>query len=226
MSGLYVAEFTSRRINAEANTCASTKSAKRLTSCKSGTHSNMKRRDSPDCPYKNYLALFFILNHLRMFPHQPQPTAPAPGSSRQLQAAPGSWLCMTLGLKVEVQTFPGLFQRGDLGGSIPCVTSPSPITDTWGELLGMSVGFENQLLQVAESPDGSLAVHIVRAESSVRIKALYFHLVLVWHFATSNHQNLFNKKHVHLGNSKYQSCQLSLKCKTSAICDFIQDMVG
>ena len=84
MSGLYVAEFTSRRINAEANTCASTKSAKRLTSCKSGTHSNMKRRDSPDCPYKNYLALFFILNHLRMFPHQPQPTAPAPGSSRQL----------------------------------------------------------------------------------------------------------------------------------------------
>lgn len=43
----------------------------------------------------------------------------------------------------------------------------------------MSVGFENQLLQVAESPDGSLAVHIVRAESSVKIKALYFHFVLV-----------------------------------------------
>ena len=73
----------------------------------------------------------------------------------------------------------------------------------------MSVGFENQLLQVAESPDDS-AVHMVRAESSVRIEAFYFHLVLVYQ------QNLFNKKHVHL----------SLKCKTSAICDLKQDIIG
>jgi len=88
-------------------------------------------------------------------------------------------LRMTFGLKVKIKTFPSLFQGGDLG---------------------VSIGFENQLLQVAKSPSvWHLLPHLDNGIVGVWCERLLAVLtLLIYYLKLDDHGLLQNARLGHL----------------------------